>query len=157
MNYCIHISSRYNGDWNDNFERFISGDIIYGHWHEHVLGWWNAYKKQEKDILFLFYEDFVLNPKKKIEKVAAFLDVRLSDEKIEKIMKVTSFSSMKANPQTNHTFGRKPDGEEFVRKGIIGDWKETFTESQISRYQKHYNDTIIRNSDIRFKFEDASN
>ena len=30
----------YNGDWNDFFERFFSGEVVEGDWFEHVLGWW---------------------------------------------------------------------------------------------------------------------
>ncbi len=30
----------YDGDWNDFFERFISGEVGDGDWFDHVLGWW---------------------------------------------------------------------------------------------------------------------
>lgn len=30
----------YNGDWNDFFSRFYTGEICEGDWFDHVLGWW---------------------------------------------------------------------------------------------------------------------
>ena len=30
----------YNGEWNDFFTRFYSGEICEGDWFQHVLGWW---------------------------------------------------------------------------------------------------------------------
>ena len=30
----------YEGDWNDFFERFITGEVVDGDWFDHVLGWW---------------------------------------------------------------------------------------------------------------------
>ena len=30
----------YDGDWNDFFERFMSGNVEFGSWFDHVLQWW---------------------------------------------------------------------------------------------------------------------
>lgn len=30
----------YNGNWNDFFSRFYTGEICEGDWFDHVLGWW---------------------------------------------------------------------------------------------------------------------
>ena len=126
---------------------------MYNGWHDHVLGWWNAYKKQEKDILFVFFEDFKLNPKEFIKNIANYLNVELTDEKLRKILEITSFESMKKNPQTNFTSNRRKEEPEFIRKGTIGDWREYFTNSQIYRFNKYYYKEIHSKSDIQFIFE----
>lgn len=130
---------------------------MYNGWHDHVLGWWNAYKKQEKDILFVFFEDFKLNPKEFIKNIANYLNVELTDEKLRKILDVTSFESMKNNPQTNFTSNRRKEEPEFIRKGAIGDWREYFTNSQIYRFNKYYYKEIRSKSDIQFIFESPFN
>ena len=42
-------------DWDGIFEMFMAGDIAFGRWFEHVLGWWRV--KDRDDVLYLFYED----------------------------------------------------------------------------------------------------
>lgn len=32
---------QYEGDWDDFYERFISGQVVDGSWFDHVMGWWN--------------------------------------------------------------------------------------------------------------------
>ena len=53
----------------------------------------------------------------------------LSDDQIDAIADHTSFSKMKANPMTNKTNMEDVKGE-FMRKGIVGDWKKHFTEEE---------------------------
>ena len=33
-------SYQYDGDWDDFFERFMSGNVDHGYWFDHVLQWW---------------------------------------------------------------------------------------------------------------------
>ena len=51
---------------------------------------------------------------------------KLTDDQIEVIADHTSFGKMKANPMTNKTNMDDVKGE-FMRKGIVGDWKKHFT------------------------------
>ena len=33
--------SDFCGEWDDFFECFMKGDVNYGLWFDHVLGWWS--------------------------------------------------------------------------------------------------------------------
>ena len=38
--HMLHFSRlNYTSDWNTYFELFIKGDVYYGSWFDHVLGW----------------------------------------------------------------------------------------------------------------------
>ena len=130
----------------------MSGQIEFGHWYKHVLGWWEAAKTRD-DILFLFYEDFIADQEQYIQKVADFLNVTLSESEMERLKEVTSFSSMKDNSQTNYNHvGRRPGLPGFMRKGKVGDWQDYFTEEQNNKFDEMYNNEIVNKSDLRFKF-----
>ncbi|XP_007523589.1 sulfotransferase 1B1 [Erinaceus europaeus] len=128
------------GTWGQYLERFITGNVAYGSWFNHVKSWWK--KKQEHPILFLYYEDLKENPKQEIKKIVKFLEKNLNEEAIDKIVLHTSFEMMKDNPLVNYTHipnavmdhSKSP----FMRKGITGDWKNYFTVTQNEKFDDIY-------------------
>lgn len=128
------------GTWEEYLEKFMTGNISYGSWFNHVKSWWK--KKEEHPMLFLFYEDVKKNPKEEIKKIAGFLEKSLSDEILDRIVHHTSFEVMKNNPKVNYTHlpstlldhSKSP----FMRKGISGDWKNYFTVAQNEKFDMIY-------------------
>uniref|UniRef100_A0ABM5GSI6 Sulfotransferase n=1 Tax=Pogona vitticeps TaxID=103695 RepID=A0ABM5GSI6_9SAUR len=120
------------GEWNHFLEDFIAGKCIYGSWSDHVSGWWKA--KDRHPILYLFYEDMKEEPAREIRKVAEFLGLELSESVLNQIVLHTEFCSMKVNPMTNYTTLPPSILDQsvspYLRKGIVGDWKEYFTVAQ---------------------------
>lgn len=138
------------------FERVMSGQIEFGSWFDHVLGWWEASKTRD-DILYLFYEDFITDQRGYIQKVADFLEVKLPEEEMQRIMDATCFSSMKQNPQTNYGGDRGNKAPPFMRKGKVGDWVEYFTNEQSERFEQLLEEKITSKSDLRFTFSFDAN
>ncbi|KAM5253514.1 sulfotransferase 1C4-like [Hipposideros larvatus] len=135
------------GSWDEYFETFMSGKVMWGSWFDHVKGWWK--KKDSHPILYLFYEEMMKDPKRVIRKVMEFLGKNLKEEVLDKIVYNTSFDVMKKNPMTNYTNDPEMNHNlsPFMRKGVIGDWKNQFTEAQNKRfnedYEKHMADTSL--------------
>nr|XP_056719123.1 sulfotransferase 1C2-like [Euleptes europaea] len=123
------------GTWDQFLEDFITGNVAWGSWFDHVRGWWEA--KDRHPILYLFYEDMKEDLAREIRKVAQFLDVELPGPLLEKIVQHTTFANMKANPMANYstvpTSLMDPAVSTFMRKGNVGDWKENFTVAQSER------------------------
>ena len=81
------------------------------------------------------------DPKKAILQVADHLNKKLSDDLLQKIVERTSFKFMKSHPMLNYStfpFININDSP-FIRKGIIGDWKNYFSEEQ-----RKYVDNLIK-------------
>lgn len=69
------------------------------------------------------------------EKMKTDLGHELSDEEIAKISEQCTFTAMKQNDSVNKT-SSKVFGDQFIRKGIVGDWKDHFTADQSARMDK---------------------
>ncbi|XP_073492125.1 sulfotransferase 1C1-like isoform X3 [Aquarana catesbeiana] len=140
------------GTWDQYVEKFLKGEVAWGSWFNHVIGWWNA--KEKHDILYVFYEDMKEDPKREIRKVMEFLGKNLSEEVLDKVCHHTSFKAMKENPMTNYSTipaiildqARSP----FMRKGEVGDWINHFTESQNKMFDEEY-EKRMKGRDLKFR------
>ncbi|XP_054619438.1 sulfotransferase 1B1-like [Dunckerocampus dactyliophorus] len=105
------------GPWEGYIQKFMCGQVPWGSWYDHVKGYWQ--EREKKNILFLFYEDMKENPRREIERIMRYLDLSLSDDVISR-----TFSR-------NYTFIPQPvfdhSRSTFMRKGVVGDWKNHFT------------------------------
>uniref|UniRef100_A0A2K5BXN4 Sulfotransferase n=1 Tax=Aotus nancymaae TaxID=37293 RepID=A0A2K5BXN4_AOTNA len=114
------------GSFPEFVEKFMQGQVPYGSWYKHVKSWWE--KGKSPRVLFLFYEDL--------------------KEDIRK--------EMKNNPSTNYT--TLPDEimnqkvSPFMRKGIIGDWKNHFTVALNEKFDKNY-EQQMKESTLKFRTE----
>ncbi|KAF1647344.1 Sulfotransferase 1C1, partial [Eudyptes chrysocome] len=128
------------GTWEEFMEKFMTGKVLWGSWYDHVKGWWKA--KDKHRILYLFYEDMKENPKQEIQKILKFLEKDVNQEVLNKILHNTSFEIMKENPMTNYTneFQGIMDHSisPFMRKGVVGDWKNYFTVAQNKKFDEDY-------------------
>lgn len=142
------------GTWEEYLEKFITGNVAYGSWFNHVKSWWK--KKEEHPILFLHYEDMKENPKQEVKKITRFLEKNLNDEILDDIIYHTSFEVMKNNPLVNYTHlsnivmdhSKSP----FMRKGITGDWKNYFTVAQNEKFDAIYKKEMC-DSALQFRTE----
>ncbi|XP_073504831.1 sulfotransferase 1C1-like isoform X2 [Phyllobates terribilis] len=140
------------GTWDEYVLKFQKGDVAWGSWFDHVLGWWKA--REKHDILYVFYEDMKEDPKREIRKVMKFLGKELSEEAVEKIYQHTSFSVMKENPMANYSSipGNVLDQSlsPFMRKGEVADWMNHFTESQNKIFDEEYQQKM-KGSTLKFR------
>ncbi|KAM8868948.1 amine sulfotransferase-like isoform 2-T4 [Spinachia spinachia] len=123
-------------DFDNFFEKFMSGDVFGSSWFEHIKMCY--LHKDNINMLFLTYEEMIKDLHSTVEKIALFLGSELTDEQLADVVKHATFNNMKTIPQANyervpgyllsHHMGR------FMRKGTIGDWKNHFTVAQNERF-----------------------
>ncbi|XP_053576077.1 sulfotransferase 1 family member D1 [Bombina bombina] len=142
------------GPFDEFLNEYTDGKVGYGSWYDHVKGWWE--KRQDYRILYLFYEDLKENPKREIQKILNFLDKKLSDDTLDKIIHHTSFKEMKNNDMANYkTIPQELLDQTtvpFMRKGEAGDWKNHFTVAQNIHFDEEYARQMA-GTDLRFRTE----
>ena len=48
-----------SGDWDQWYQLWSAGEVEFGSWFDHTIGWWNAYTAPENEgkILWVTYEE----------------------------------------------------------------------------------------------------
>ncbi|XP_013410941.1 sulfotransferase 1A1 [Lingula anatina] len=138
------LFGKFRGSWDEFFNLFISGHVAYGSYFDYVLEYWNECK-ENSNVLFLKYEEMLTDPREAVVKISQFLGKTLSSVSMEKIVNYTSFDSMKKNPATRISAITDAIDESvspFYRKGMVGDWRNYFTEQQNTIFEKTFREKM---------------
>jgi hypothetical protein len=116
-----------NLDLDSFVEHFVDGDLYFGDYHRHVLGW--LYRQDDRiskqQLLALRYEDLVEDKKRCAHTLLDFLapEETVSDAVINEIVASTEFKTMKKeiteNPQSFHL-----NPKVYFRAGKTKDWEQ---------------------------------
>lgn len=150
-----------DGRFEDFFEVFMEGKNEYEDYFEHVLSWYSH--RNDPNVLFIHYEDMKNDPKKAVLEIAEFLDkdhhkllveneemlknvIEHSDIKSMKVAAVENFEKFFANPleednvpaglRAFHEAAKRQPNAGFIRKGIVGDWKQHFNADMNKRMEE---------------------
>ncbi|XP_028812688.1 sulfotransferase family 5A, member 1 [Denticeps clupeoides] len=156
--YYFHKMAKFlpePGLFDDFLDKFLEGTVHYGSWFDHVNGWTNSVEDIE-NFFHITYEEMWQDPRSSLQRLCAFLQRPLQEEEVASTLKHCSFGFMKENAMVNYTLVPQDIVDhsqgKFMRKGKIGDWKNTFSD-----VQSHRLDTVFKaqmqNSGLTFIWE----
>eukprot|EP00053_Salpingoeca_punica_P007097 m.65605 g.65605 ORF g.65605 m.65605 type:complete len:452 (+) comp13998_c1_seq1:24-1379(+) len=120
------------------FDLFVPGEAVPSRCF--ARAWWPF--RNEPNVLLLHYTNYMSHPEETIRQIADFLDIKLSDEQVAKVLNFTSFKSMKERDSAYRYHVGKHGVEHalhtFVRRGGLGEGKQIFT----AEMQKQYDDFV---------------
>ncbi|XP_014455492.1 sulfotransferase 2B1 isoform X1 [Alligator mississippiensis] len=114
---------------------FLSGNLHYGSWFDHVAGWLGL--RGQKNFFYITYEELQQDLQGSVVRICHFLGKKLSEEQISSVVKNASFQTMRENQMSNGS--QIPDEYmdhqkgQYLRKGVSGDWKNLLSEEQSHR------------------------
>ncbi len=116
-------------DFDTFFEMFLEGHVMNGHWCKYNAVWFKFCQENPVRTIILTYESLLSNFDVEARKIGTFLDIKVDDKLVEEVKRETNVEKMK---QSTVCGGQ----EDFVRKGISGDWKNHFSQSQTDQFDK---------------------
>uniref|UniRef100_A0A3Q2QYE6 Sulfotransferase n=1 Tax=Fundulus heteroclitus TaxID=8078 RepID=A0A3Q2QYE6_FUNHE len=140
------------GSFPEFLKQFLDGTLHFGSWFDHIKGWTS--QAAALNLLHVTYEEMSLDLHGTINRVSSFLQRPLLEHELNDCVKHCSFSSMKDNKMINYTLipDEILDHSKgcFMRKGVIGDWKNMFTEEQNRNFDSVFK---FKMQDCTLKFE----
>ncbi|MGK7873342.1 MAG: sulfotransferase domain-containing protein [Xenococcaceae cyanobacterium] len=123
------------GTFEEFFECFITGEVDFGDYFDNLLPWYKH--KDDSNVLFLTYEDMKADTEVAVRKIAEFIGSEYSNkvknvETLNKVLYHSSFESMSKN-QSRWSSKRPDNMPPFIRKGLVGDWRSSFSPEQVKR------------------------
>ena len=109
------------------------------------------------NVHILCYEDMIKDPRTAITRTAKFLGCDLSAEVVDKIADQVVFENMKKVSTVNMSWTdqfRDDKSSGFMRKGIVGDWRNHFTKEQSARFDAEIAEKIPKDCGLVFDFGD---
>ncbi|MGJ5673989.1 MAG: sulfotransferase domain-containing protein [Nostochopsis sp.] len=140
----------FQGTWDKFLECFMKGDVPYGSYFDHVLEWWGH--KDDENVLFLKYEDLKKDLSSQVKIIAEFIGFQLSDEEAKDVAQKCTFQAMKSNNNMRFFVNKFIKKGSHLRKGIVGDWKNHFSDEQLEQFQKLY-ESRMNGSGLDFEFQ----
>lgn len=125
--------------------RFITGNVGFGDWGEHVKSWLNA---RSVNKIMVKYEDLMDETEKVFTRILYYLKLKDIDaDRVRMSIAQSSFESMSKNESNNPEYfyelgGLKDTGYGFMRKGEVGDWRNHFTEDNLVRFKAKYGELM---------------
>ncbi|KAG1686117.1 Sulfotransferase 1C4 [Nymphon striatum] len=130
------LSYQYDGPFSEYFNYFLEGKVDGGDYFRHVLSWYGH--KDDKNVLFMIYEDMKKNPEKAVTKIGQFMGGDYANkvqnrEFVEKVVSLSNFNFMKKLSEETWDNSNKRSDFSFFRKGIVGDYTLYLSKQEIQR------------------------
>ncbi|CAN8275675.1 unnamed protein product [Cochlearia groenlandica] len=127
----------------ESVDMFCRGQSVYGPYLDHILAYWEAYKKNKDRVLFLKYETMRADPMPYVKILAEFMGYGFTKEEeengvVEKVVNLCSFETLK-NLEANKGEKDREDrpgvyaNSAYFRKGKVGDWSNYLTPEMAAR------------------------
>lgn len=138
----------HSGSWDDYLESFMSGTGPFGDWFTHVLGWHEASLNSD-NILFVKYEDMKQDLATVVTTMADFFSITLDPLLLQSVVERSGFKAMAKNSNINYQW--EDEAPTMMRKGMVGDWQNHFTEEQSKAFDALYQERM-KNTTLTFDF-----
>jgi hypothetical protein len=129
-------------------ELFCEGRCPGGPQWQHVLQYWEESVRRPDRVLFLRYEEMLLEPESHVKKLAKFMGCEFSVEEEEggvvsaivELCSLGKLKDMEVNRNRSSRMGIK--NESYFRKGISGDWSNHMTPEMAQRIDMVIEDVL---------------
>ncbi|XP_064605706.1 sulfotransferase 1E1-like [Liolophura sinensis] len=160
LSYYHFIKERkhygYNGKFPAFLELFMEGKVPYGDWFEYMQEWNSVIEEGRPcQIHIMYYEQLKQHFLREMSRLCSFLDLTRSTEFLEEMEKLSSFDSFKRSVDAqfdNSALDEWKGAPQFIRTGVVGDWKNWFTVALNEEFDELYQ-RRMKGSCFNFSYE----
>ena len=107
-------------------------------WSDHVISWLDS----PNPLCLLRYEDMVSHPLETFRKALDFLELPRPEQEIQAALDLCRIDRLQEQ-ETQNRFKEKPQHcHAFFRKGVVGDWRNHLSDSQVDDILKAHYDVM---------------
>lgn len=133
-----------SGAFSSFLPRFVAGGLDpYGPWGTHVTSWLDRHGARDGRFLTIRYEDLLEDPRGGLEQTLEFLGVPVGADLVEAAVEANRFEQMRQR-ETESAFHEKEGNQFFVRRGIAGEWQETFSAEDAALFGRAFGAVLER-------------
>ncbi|XP_041420538.1 amine sulfotransferase isoform X2 [Xenopus laevis] len=140
----LEIEVQKSTNFEKFMEKFLAGNVSPCTWFDHVRGWYTH--SDDLNILFVKYEDMIMDLHSAVIQISTFLGKELDDGLLDTVVRCATFKHMKTDSRANKDdvpgILLKGKGD-FMRKGVIGDWKNIMTVAQSEKFDEIYQEKMM--------------
>jgi hypothetical protein len=151
----FHFQRKYQHIADDYpLERYVEdflhgrlGSDDWGTWKENVASWIMT-RGDDPSFLSLRYEEMIQNPQQEVGRIAAFLGVEVSSERLDQVIALSSGDHLKRLEKEDAskwvgTKGRRQDIP-MVRLATSGGWKRDLPADSVTKIENAWGDLMVR-------------
>ncbi len=132
------------GEFSEYLPRFVAGTVDgYGPWGPHVTSWLDGSPARDGRLLTIRYEDLLEDPLGGLQQTLDFLGASVDANVVEAAVEANRFEQMRKR-ETGSAFHEKQGDKFFVRRGVAGEWRETFSEADIALFDRAFGAVLDR-------------
>jgi hypothetical protein len=129
----------YVGTFDEFFELFLCGNVMFGSWFKHVEGWYTH--RHKLNVLFLTYEELMADLEGCLRRIIAFCHLTVPEERLPLIVERCGFAFMKQHenkfdPAAEALSRHQPKQSLFVRAGRVGEGYRQLSKQQQVRFDQ---------------------
>jgi hypothetical protein len=147
MYWHVKRATGMEADFSDYLTCFLSGELNgAGAWHNHVVGWLDSPAFAAGNVQLVRFEDLKRNAAAELEKTATFLEIEYNAEQIADAIDAGSMESMREREKKSPGVVHFEAGARIpvVRKGIVGDWRNYFSQDDLDRFNEYCGPVMTR-------------
>ncbi|KAK9884596.1 hypothetical protein WA026_007436 [Henosepilachna vigintioctopunctata] len=142
----------FKNDFQKFWEYFSKNMVLWAPYWDHIFGGWE--KRNEKNLLFMFYENIIKDLKKTISDVQCFLGTEFSDEQLSILQDHLQIENFRKNKSVNFIVWDilgifNKNEEAFIRKGKNGEAINYF-EGHLEKEANEWIEKHLKGTDLKF-------